>query len=482
MAKDRGKKKKTHSGRSGHYQQSATYDHHDHEPTTTSTLALTHSDEHHDPAPSAKSSNCSTSPTTAPDTTIAEPSTTIDASASAPSAPPARKPAGPRQFLLVIDVEGTCDEHARFDYFNEIIELPCVLADGVTGDVIDEFQTYVRPIEQPTLSDYCTRLTGITQAQVDAAPTFPAALWRLEAWLQTHGVLAVFSFTRGDEDALVDAVAAPSLGEKKVKTAAGPPDGVNVTVVTDGPWDVRDFLRKSLTIHHLPRPWYLRRFLDTRKFIHRTLHPTTSLSLAGQLHLFGLTFTGREHSGLDDSRNIARIVAHLIQVEKCVLRANWRLTGTLTHGARVARAVPHGGRCWRSGDEVWEWVDVSRDGKVVRQRPPRPVGELKVATVGGDAGATSGEKAAVAVWTGVGENGPVGDGGAGDCAGPDGGEDGTAGGDGAATEDGLTGNEGTPDAADSDAAVLSAEAADAEEASYEAEWKVVKARPSRRAD
>ncbi|KAJ3360786.1 hypothetical protein GGF32_008057 [Allomyces javanicus] len=330
MAKGRGKKKKTYGGRSGHHSRPAPQDHQPTPPPESSVPT-----NNGDPAPSVES-------TDGPDSSMTiDPDAAAGTPASHSSAP--RPPTGPRQFLLVIDVEGTCDEHARFDYFNEVIELPCVLVDGATGDVIDEFQTYVRPIEQPTLSDYCTRLTGITQAQVDAAPTFPAALWRLEAWLQTHGVLAGFSFTRAndEEDALVDAVAALSLGDptgNKVKTASGPPDGVTVTVVTDGPWDVRDFLRKSLTIHALPRPWYLRRFLDTRKFIHRTLHPTTSLSLTGQLHLFGLGgFAGREHSGLDDSRNIARIVAHLVQVE------------------RVARAVPHGGRCWKSGDEVWDW-------------------------------------------------------------------------------------------------------------------------------
>ncbi|KNE54133.1 hypothetical protein AMAG_00135 [Allomyces macrogynus ATCC 38327] len=251
MAKARGKKKKTQSGRDGH-----TQDHQDHEPTTNESSVPTNSVEQHDLAPSAESKD---GPASSTDT--ANPASTPESHSSELSSP--KKPAGPRHFLLVIDVEGTCDEHAQFDYFNEIIELPCVLVDGLTGDVIDEFQTYVRPVEQPTLSEYCTRLTGITQSQVVSAPTFPAALWRLEAWLQTHGVLAGFSFTRAsenDEDGLIDAVAALSLGEKrKVKTAAGPPDGVSVTVVTDGPWDVRDFIRKSLAIHALPRPWYFRR-------------------------------------------------------------------------------------------------------------------------------------------------------------------------------------------------------------------------------
>ncbi len=51
----------------------------------------------------------------------------------------------------------------------EIIELPVVLLDAATGRRVDEFHTYVRPVAHPVLTDFCTALTGIGQAQVREA-------------------------------------------------------------------------------------------------------------------------------------------------------------------------------------------------------------------------------------------------------------------------------------------------------------------------
>ena len=88
-------------------------------------------------------------------------------------------------FFLVLDVEATCQKGASMDYPNEIIasisklhprywltvypqEWPvCLLgwrdkADG-TLDIISEFRSFVKPTWRPELSEFCMRLTGITQ-------------------------------------------------------------------------------------------------------------------------------------------------------------------------------------------------------------------------------------------------------------------------------------------------------------------------------
>ena len=88
--------------------------------------------------------------------------------------------------LAVTDLEATCDDRRGFSP-PEIIELPVVLVECATGQVVAEFHTYVRPEVNPSLTDFCRDLTGITQAQVDAAPTFPDALRMLAAWLEAQG-------------------------------------------------------------------------------------------------------------------------------------------------------------------------------------------------------------------------------------------------------------------------------------------------------
>ena len=43
------------------------------------------------------------------------------------------------------------------------------MADADTLKVVDEFASFVRPVRHPQLTAFCTELTSITQAQVDAA-------------------------------------------------------------------------------------------------------------------------------------------------------------------------------------------------------------------------------------------------------------------------------------------------------------------------
>lgn len=51
-------------------------------------------------------------------------------------------------------------------FFFYLVEFPAVLLNTSTGEVESEFHTYVQPQEHPTLSEFCTELTGITQVQM----------------------------------------------------------------------------------------------------------------------------------------------------------------------------------------------------------------------------------------------------------------------------------------------------------------------------
>ncbi|KAG8984499.1 hypothetical protein FRB90_005299, partial [Tulasnella sp. 427] len=105
----------------------------------------------------------------------------------------------PYDAFLVLDVEATCEAGSRFDHPNEIIEWPVILMkwedkDETTGTasklvIVDEFTSFVRPTWHPQLSEFCTSLTGITQADIDPAPTFPEMLTLFEQWLQKHNLI-----------------------------------------------------------------------------------------------------------------------------------------------------------------------------------------------------------------------------------------------------------------------------------------------------
>ncbi|KLT39607.1 hypothetical protein CC85DRAFT_250908 [Cutaneotrichosporon oleaginosum] len=232
----------------------------------------------------------------------------------------------PHTWYLCFDVEATCMAgRGQFDYPNEIIEFPVVLmswtcewGEGTDGRRratnariahIDTFHAYVRPTWRPMLSNFCTNLTGIQQSTVDASETFPEVLLRLEGWLSRWGLL--------ENDELKNAM-----------------------WVTDGPWDLQDFVPKQLHITPTNPPrypkYFLGRYLNIKEAVrtvraeeqrrHGLYLPNPSrittgrrsrprgpaqppLTIADQLTALGLSaFEGRQHSGIDDATNIARIL------------------------------------------------------------------------------------------------------------------------------------------------------------------------------
>ncbi|THH14704.1 hypothetical protein EW146_g5650 [Bondarzewia mesenterica] len=208
--------------------------------------------------------------------------------------------------FLVLDVEATCLQGTDFQWPNEIIEWPVCLLKWTDKDkgglasrlqIVDEFRSFVRPTWRPILSEFCTALTGITQEQVDDAPLFPQVAEMFAHFLAKNGLIH------------------PETGERLVRFCW----------CTDGPFDVRDFVVKQCFISKMQMPWWIRGdVMDVRKVVSRwqevkqaqakkPLFPRRlSLNIAGQLRALGLApFEGREHSGIDDARNISRIVTEL---------------------------------------------------------------------------------------------------------------------------------------------------------------------------
>ena len=70
----------------------------------------------------------------------------------------------------VVDLEATCWEERGSPERMEIIEIGAVLLASSRGPAEREHGSFVRPVESPLLSDFCTRLTSIRQQDVDGAP------------------------------------------------------------------------------------------------------------------------------------------------------------------------------------------------------------------------------------------------------------------------------------------------------------------------
>ena len=186
---------------------------------------------------------------------------------------------------LVLDFEATCEEKGLPDAatqasWSEIIEFPCVLVDATTLKVVSEFSTFVNPTgEKRQLTAFCTKLTSITQEDVDGAPTLDKVLKQFELWL-------------------------PEV--------LGSHDTSRVLPVTCGEPDLSAMLPRECQRKGLKVPGVLRRYCNMKR-------PYVACGLKqrgmdGMLKQLGLPLVGHHHRGIDDARNIANITVQLVKM------------------------------------------------------------------------------------------------------------------------------------------------------------------------
>ncbi|NWZ18587.1 ERI2 exoribonuclease, partial [Asarcornis scutulata] len=200
--------------------------------------------------------------------------------------------------LVVVDLEATCWRGER-RHSPEIIEFPAVLLNTATGEIEAEFHTYVQPQEHPVLSEFCTELTGITQNQVDEGVPLNICLSQFLKWIQKIQ----------QEKKIVFSSDTPSNSISEAKPC---------TFVTWTDWDLGVCLQYECKRKQLRKPDILNSWIDL-KATYKAFYNRKPKGLNGALQDLGLTFAGREHSGLDDSRNTARLAWRMI-CDGCVLK------------------------------------------------------------------------------------------------------------------------------------------------------------------
>jgi inhibitor of KinA sporulation pathway (predicted exonuclease) len=186
------------------------------------------------------------------------------------------------EYYLVVDLEATTSRDGSVPKDEmETIEIGAVLVRVESLELEAEFATLVRPVRHPTLTAFCTELTTITQAMVAEAPLFPAAM---------------AAFTR-----------------------RMPLSRPEVVFCSWGEFD-RLQLERDCAYHGIPYPLPVhfnlkRRFSESLGSL-RQFGPHRSgrhrFGVAQALAACHLEFEGTAHRGLDDARNIARLLPWIV--------------------------------------------------------------------------------------------------------------------------------------------------------------------------
>lgn len=184
-------------------------------------------------------------------------------------------------YFMVLDLEATCcDRKTIHRNEMEIIEIGAVMVESKNLTAVSEFQTFVKPIRYPILTEFCKKLTSITQEQVDRAPLYPEAVEQFQRWMLQYSNFIFGSW--GDYD------------RKQIEQ------------------DSRLYnISYPIASPHIN----LKKLFTTNQQLHKR-H-----GMAGALALAKIELKGTHHRGIDDARNIVRLLPYILGRETLEIRS-----------------------------------------------------------------------------------------------------------------------------------------------------------------
>jgi 3'-5' exoribonuclease 1 len=186
----------------------------------------------------------------------------------------------PYRYLYCVDLEATCDEVGVNEPPRslvvvpdqmETIEIGLVVIDLESLEIIDEFQRFVRPQINPTLTAFCKKLTSIQQADVDGARTYQEVGDELRVFTARYPNAAWASW--GDYDA------------RQLQRDAGLAGCASMLAGSP---------------HFNAKKWHAGLYDDRPKGLKQTVES------------MDLVWHGTYHRGIDDARNVASILKEML--------------------------------------------------------------------------------------------------------------------------------------------------------------------------
>lgn len=178
--------------------------------------------------------------------------------------------------IVVVDLEATCWENADGSKTpppgqrSEIIEIGACFLEPATGKISQKTSYIVRP-KTSKVSEFCTRLTSLTQEDVNKGIPFKDAVNKLKKEFGTAN---------------------------RVWTSWGDYDRVQ--------------FEKDCKLHDIRYP-FGRRHINAKTLFSILNGLSKELGLARALEYYDMEFKGTHHRGHDDAYNIARVFAKMLR-------------------------------------------------------------------------------------------------------------------------------------------------------------------------
>jgi len=171
---------------------------------------------------------------------------------------------------IILDLEATCWRGCKTPEI-EIIEIGALRLSARHLQPMSDFVQFVRPVENPILTEFCKKLTSIKQTQIDKAPTFGTAFGNFLNWIGTEP-FKLCSWGKFDYDIIL--------------------------IECDR--------------HGLEMPDNMIEHINLKELFCKVYDTKSSTGLRQAMNKLKLTFEGVHHRGIDDARNTAKIAQQVL--------------------------------------------------------------------------------------------------------------------------------------------------------------------------
>lgn len=169
--------------------------------------------------------------------------------------------------FIIYDLEATCWEGTPIAKVQETIEVGAVKVDAY-GEILGQFNRFIRPVINPYLSHFCQELTSIDQVQINRAAGFIEVIEDFQDWIEIF-----------DEPYLL---------------------------CSWGSFD-RKMLIQDCELHDMDSDWVSEHHINLKRQYQELKRLRRPRGLKRAVEKEGFEFTGIHHRGISDAENLAKI-------------------------------------------------------------------------------------------------------------------------------------------------------------------------------